>query len=82
MRRVVTSAYHAVGTPIDRIMLLGGWNSSRTVFSYYVENIELNPDLVTFFSWLKADIPAVNEVRTVEELDGRRPKKPRAKLDL
>jgi hypothetical protein len=57
-------------------MLLGGWNSSRTVFSYYIERIDLTPELVDFFGWLKADMPAGgSDIKTVHELDVVRAKK-------
>lgn len=83
LRRVVASAYFAVHTPIDKLLLLGGWKSSTTVMQFYIDNLALDADLVGFFSWLKHDVIQPVALEAESRLaSAQRAKKPRLVLDL
>ena len=81
MRRVVASAYYAAEVDVDKIMLLGGWKTSRTLFDHYIENVELNEELFDFYKQMRRSQDSKRPLLT-SEVEGQRAKRPRLVLDL
>jgi hypothetical protein len=88
MKRFVTSAYHCCGVVDTKLMLLGGWTSSSSMYQAYIEpNLLVTPAMREWFTWLtKEDCKSYSDLEvtpdTISDPGARPPKRLKRLADL